>query len=234
MKISLILLLLLPFLSFAHNIPNDGLWKGYTVKDTLGNEVRYKRQDFVKIKGDTLLLFQFRELMSMETGEVIIKTVTDTMFIDSEKSNGIYQLSHDQTILRLEVKDDNEFQIFYPKFILTFKRMNDIPEPKVSLGEAKTFVIGSTFIEIDPATKKVTGTMSKTYQDDGKAKYQETDSHRGWESAFKIVAFEGYIFLKGITSAPILICEFKDLELKGWEVDYRFDPEKVGLKKIKN
>jgi len=231
MKIALILLLLLPTLSFGHNIPNNGLWKGYPVKDTLGNDVRYKRQDFVKLKGDTLLLFQFRELMSMETGEVIIKTVTDTILIDSEKSNGFYQLSHNQTLLRLKVKNDNEFQIFFPKFILTFKRMNDIPEPKISYQEAKEFVIGSTFIKFDPLTKKVTGTISITYQNDGKVKHQESDSSRGWESAFKIVEFEGYIFLKGITSAPILIGAINDLELIGWEVDYRFEPKRVGMRK---
>ena len=75
MKSLIIILTLLPTLCVAQNFSQDGLWKGGIVQDTLGNEIRYKRQDFIKIKGDTILLFQFQELMSMTISPRIITSL---------------------------------------------------------------------------------------------------------------------------------------------------------------
>ena len=59
------------------------------------------------------------------------------------------------------------------------------------------------------------------------------DSPSNWESDYRIFSFEGFLFLKGIISAPMIIEKIEGEKLVGQEVDYRFAPRNFELRKEK-
>lgn len=231
MKITLILLFLLPTVCFGHDLPQDGLWRGVAIHDKTGKEFRYPRQDFIKVKENSILLFQFEELLSMETGEVHIKTLIDTFMIDNSVSEGSYILSQNEESLKLEIKGEDEIKLVYPKYILTYKKVLNLHQISTTRKEYEDFIIGSTFIEINPETREVTGKYKKSYQTSGKAKYQQVDSNSNWESAFLIVEFEGYVFLKGISSYPFLLTGIENDDLNTLKIASQYPSPKVTLSK---
>jgi hypothetical protein len=228
MKFLLLLFILTSTQAFSQDFSKEKLWKGYTVCNPEGKEIRYKRQDFIKFKEKQLLLFQFQELMSMTTGEVKIKIVIDTFNISNTKRKDIYQLTNEKDTLRLVKNNSTEFNIFYPRFYLTFKSL-DIPESKISSKKCTKYILNNSFSTYVVKTQALEDDMKITYQENGKAKYSDTGS--SWESVYKVVEFENYVFIKGITSAPILVHKIKSKKLICTALDYRFEPEEIELRK---
>jgi len=216
--------------SIGQDFSQQSLWKGYTVHDRDGNEIRYKRQDFIKFQENKLFLFQFQELMSMKTGEVKIEIVIDTFNIPNTKLKGRYRLRNKVDSLRLVQKSSTEFNIYYPKFYLTFKAL-DISKSEISLAACQKSTINSTFSLYNINKKENDDEIKRTYQENGKAKYSTSTSN--WESAYKIVEFEGYVFIKGITSAPLLVQKTTKNKLICIALDYRFEPEEMELRREK-
>ena len=168
----------------------------------------------------------------METGEVVIKAVIDTLQIESTNMELVYDLIYNDGSIRLEMKGENEFNIFYPEFILTFRRIMNLEDSKFSLKQYEEYIIGNTLIEADPITNTRLGDLSKTYLSTGIAKYDKIGSNSKWESAFAIIEFEGFVFLKGISSAPIILIDIDEHIIKGIEADYRFIPKEMYLGRL--
>lgn len=216
-QIILAALLLLGASSFAHDLETNGLYKGYEVKDSEGKTLRIKRQEFIKVNGNDLIRINFNELLNMETGEVIVVEKIDTLNLENLQPDLVFN----QT-------SNTSFELVYPTAVLTFKLMENTSTKSPDLDKCKDFLIGNTFVQNDiPKTEEPT--LTYTYQENGLAKYQTIGSHSNWETAYKIVAFEGYVFLKGITSAPILITTLEEKRLVGIKADYRFEPKPVEL-----
>lgn len=237
-RIATLYCILLPMLSLAHNISQDFLWKGYAVRDSIGQELKIKRQSFIKVNQENLFVFQFRELLSKKTGAVVIKTIVDTFIIQQTNDESIFLLKASNEInsvpLQLNKTSEREFEINYSGYIKTFKLLDRLEKTSHTLHQFSEFIVGSTLIEVDPDTPKITGRLWQTYQNNGRAKYRELGGTRDWESAYIITEFQGYIFLKGITSAPLLLTEINENGLHGFRVDYRKDPESICLSKSAN
>lgn len=129
-------------------------------------------------------------------------------------------------LLRLVKKSENEFVIKFPKYMQTFKLVENVKASPHTLAGYKEFLEGATLIQIEPQTNEIKGKYWNTYQSNGKARYRALGSSSSWESNYIIVEFAGNYFLKGITSAPILLNRIEDERLWGYTVDQRFDPEK--------
>jgi hypothetical protein len=153
----------------------------------------------------------------MKTGDVIVAEKIYTITLD--------RLDPDLKFNQITKKS---FELIYPEFILTFKFMENISEKSPMISECKDFLIGNTFIKND-IPKEEKPTLTYTYQENGLAKYQTIGSHSNWENPYSIIDFQGYVFLKGISSAPILITSLEKKRILGLAADYRFDPKQIEM-----
>ncbi len=231
MKYILLLFTLIPALTFGQKISKEGLWKAHSYIKKDGTEQKATSEDFLKVKNNALLLFQFQQKMSRETGEMFVVTVVDTFNIGKLKSDGSYNLSlKERTFSFSEV--DKKLHLIFPNYTLVFERIEKLGKPTISLEQCSQFLIGSTVVEIDPERNKIEGNLSYTYQPNGQAKYKQLDARRSWESEYKIIDFEGYTFLKGITSAPVLLTSNNNKSIAGTEFDFRYEPKPITLMKV--
>jgi len=217
MRTLLIAVILFGVNAFGHDLETNGLYKGYEVKDSSGNALRTKRQEFIKVNQNNLIRVQFQELLNMKTGDVIVAEKIYTITLD--------RLDPDLKFNQITKKS---FELIYPEFILTFKFMENISEKSPMISECKDFLIGNTFIKND-IPKEEKPTLTYTYQENGLAKYQTIGSHSNWENPYSIIDFQGYVFLKGISSAPILITSLEKKRILGLAADYRFDPKQIEM-----
>ena len=217
MRVFLIAAVLLSFSAFGHDLKSDGLYKGYEVKDSEGNTLRTKRQEFIKVDQNNLIRIQFKELLNMKSGDVKVVEEIDTINLDSKN----LEMKFNQT-------SNTSFKLIYSEFTLTFKLMENTSDKSPAIQECKDFLIGNTFVQND-IPKEKDPTLTYTYQENGLAKYQTIGSHSNWETPYSIIDFQGYVFLKGISSAPILITSLEKKRLLGIKADYRFDPKQIEL-----
>lgn len=210
-------MVLLSFSAFGHNLKTEGLYKGYEVKDSVGNTLRTKRQEFIKVDQNILIRIQFNELLNMKTGDVKVEEEIDTINLDKIDP----EMKFNQT-------SDSSFELIYSEFTLTFKLMENTSDKSPALNDCKDLLIGNTFIQ-NEIPKDKDPTLTYTYQENGLAKYQTIGSHSNWETPYSIIDFQGYVFLKGISSAPILITSLGKKRILGLEADYRFDPKEIEL-----
>lgn len=232
-RITIAYLIFIPLLSFSHNIQQEVLWKACPVKTLEGEELKMRHQGFVKVNENTVFWFRFQELLSMESGEVHIETSIDTFHISPTKSNSAFTLkgqnSSRELQLHLSSKSTDEFQLVSSKHIFTFQKVKGTGPLPLKAQQVREFVVGNTFIEYDKNASEVVGRFWKTYQANGKAKYKQIGSSSQWESSYLIVDFAGFIFLKGITSAPILLLSIENGMLNGLRFDDQDNPEKICL-----
>ncbi len=68
------------------------------------------------------------------------------------------------------------------------------------------------------------------YKKDGNKEVQVIDSHSSWESPYRLISFEGFVFLRGITSYPIILHDIVDNKIIGTEINRKTDPVKTEIR----
>ncbi|MEZ5044119.1 MAG: hypothetical protein R2828_32730 [Saprospiraceae bacterium] len=230
-KLILISLIILAMINvYGQGIESGSLWQAEMVYDTLDNKLpREKIQRFMYFENEneisTLTIY---EKMSMTNGEVIISYLVEANNLE-KKSDTEYKVKE----FRVDnFKLINNDSIFYKEkyFSLGFKRI-DVKQSSITESQLMDFLFSSSVRKYYDNGESLN--QIHTYKRNGNKAIQIVDSHSNWESDFRVFSFEGFLFLKGITSAPMIIEKLEDEKLIGKEVDYRFNVKNFEIRKEK-
>lgn len=228
MKKFILLLLFIPFVAFsqtmAQNITQNKLWKGYGIADASGTPINQKLQQFIYVEGNQLHLLDIPEKMDRTTGEIFVKPKIDVYTLSGSGNN--FTIGNDEKEYQIELVSPTEFQINHKGYLFPFKLIEDAKKSPVNASTLSKYIIGSTFENTDKEDN-----ILNTYKDDDIAQYQNKDSMSSWESHYKIIEFNGFVFLKGITSPTLLVSKIDGEMIYFIEMDYRFDPKNISWKK---
>ncbi|WP_397363968.1 hypothetical protein [Olleya sp. R77988] len=226
MKKTLYLLILLPYLIFGQ-LEDNSLWKGYGVEDASGKTLQDKTQQFAIVKNDKMYLLSFLEKLNMETGEVILKSKIDTLNIEASK-NGFNLIIKDKTLPFTYNNLNEKFKISVGDFFLPFKKIEQ--SNRINNLQFKNKIISNTYYEVDKKATDLSDKLLYTPSSDGTINYSKEYSSSTWTSAYIIVNFYGNIFLKGVSSAPLMVTKINPDAINFTQLDYRFDPKAVTWK----
>ena len=223
-KLTLAILLFISMLSFGQNIEVDKLWRTKGVYDSVGNFIeRAKLQIFLYSSSpNQLQRLRTQDKVNMETGETKIFIYRDTLTLTSAGKN-MFKLNDKETLI-LHSKDSLTIEL--NGYTLPFVKLDIRPK---QAGKSK---FKSHFINV-PLTETVddeTGYIF-TYNVNGLKKTKSIDSNSEWESEYKLIDFNDFLILQGITSAPKLITKIGKTKVDFLEIDYRFEIKKGELNK---
>ncbi|WGD35962.1 hypothetical protein [Olleya sp. YS] len=223
MKKTLYLFILFPCLIFGQ-LQDNSFWKGYGIENASGETLRDKIQQFALVKKDKMYLLRFFEQINMETGNIQLSSKIDTLTIKASNEG-----------IRLMLKDKS-FPITYNRSTKSFKiAVNDAFMPFKAIEQSlavnkdifKNKLISNTFYEVDDTTTTLSDKLLYNPSTNGTITYTKEYSSSTWTSDFIIVNLFGNIFLKGVTSAPLLVSKVETNAITFIQLDYRFDPKLV-------
>ncbi len=226
MKKLIYILLVLPLLSYGQiKLEQNKLWKGYAVSSTSGGEIRQKAQQFIYTVDNKLIRLDFSELLNMKNGEVEIKVTIDTLTWVRSKRGFNHLIGNEKNAPILNFSAPGEFKIIDGEFIFPFKLLNEA-EKMDRLKVVDKFE-GATFYEQTSDVKESSDKLLRSPLAGGKMKYSKLNSSSSWKSDYKLVAFAGFTFFKGISSAPLLVTKIEETKMSLIKLDYRFEPSNV-------
>ena len=222
---SILTLLFVSSLSFGQDIEIDKIWRTKGVYDSLGNFVeRAKIQSFLySSKSDEFYRLRTQDKVNMETGETKIFVYNDTLKLTS-LTNKTYKLNENE-MLTLHSKDS--LTITYNGYTLSYVKL-DVKSKQVNVQAFKSNFINVSLVE----TVDEKSDYQFTYQDNGLVKVKRTDSDSEWKSEYKLIDFNGFLILQGITSAPKLLTKIKKGQIIIIKIDYRFENKFGNLSKV--
>jgi len=215
---------------FSQTIEPGTLWQAEMVYDTLDN--KYPRegiQRFMYFENEneisTLTIY---EKINMKDGEMFISYMVEANNLE-KKSETEYKVREFNVDYFKLVNSDS---IFYKEkyFSVGFKRIY-ASQSSITKSQLLDFLYSGSVREYYENGESLN--QIHTYKKTGQKAIQMVDSHQNWESDFRVFDFEGFLFLKGITSAPIIIENLEDGKLIGLEVDRRFDGKNTEIRKEK-
>jgi len=224
------ILLLISLNLFSQKIEKGSLWQAEMVYDTLGKKYpKEKIQRFMYFENENeISTLSIHEKMSMTNGEVIISYLVEANNLE-KKSDSEYKVKEFQVDNFKLINNDS---IIYKEkyFSVGFKKIN-ISQSLITESQLMDFLFSSSvrkYYENGESSNQI-----HTYKKSGQKAIQIVDSKSNWESDFRVFSFEGFLFLKGITSAPMIIEKLERDKLIGKEVDYRFEVKNFVMKKEK-
>lgn len=228
MKKLILLLLFIPFIAHSQTttqgITQNKLWKGYGIADASGTAINQKLQQFIYVEGNQLHLLDIPEKMDMTTGEIFVKPKIDVYTLSGSGSN--FTIKNAEKEYQIELVSPTEFQINHKGYLFPFKLIDEAKKSPINAATLSKTIVGSTFENTDKEDR-----ILNTYIDRETAQYQNKDSMSSWESDYKIIEFNGFVFLKGITSPTLLVSQIDGEMIYFIEMDYRFDPKNISWKK---
>ena len=221
-----LLFLTISTLSFGQTIETGKLWRTKGVYDSLGNFMeRAKVQIFLySTKPNQFHRLEIEDRLNMTTGETNVVTYRDTLDLISLEANS-YKLNEEET---MTIHTDDSLTIKYRGYTLSYVKVNEKVE-SITTEKLKSNLVKTALIQSVGDSEK----YRMTYQENGLVKIKTLDRDYEWESEYKIIDFNGFIFLQGITSAPKLVTDIKKGEVQFVEIDYRFENKNGQLTKIK-
>lgn len=223
-----LLILFVSTLTFGQNIEIGKLWRSKGVYDSVGNFIeRAKTERFLYgSKSNQFQRLVIKEKLNMENGEVEIFTYKDTLSL-KPLEGGFYKIENQEELL-LTFHPMDSLTVKYKGYTFSYIKLNQ-KRNKVDLIKFKSELLKEPLIVSVPESKK----YKLTFQENGLVKYNPLDRDSEWESAYKIIHFNGFVFLKGITSAPKLITKSKKGRIEFIIIDYRFENKNGELNKIR-
>lgn len=218
-QIITILCLFLAFSSFSQIKETESLWRTKGVHDSTGNFItRAKIQSFLyAAKDNQFYRLRNQSRINMETGETKVFTYIDTLLLKPTKSNHFEVNEKEALVLHTE----DSLTIEYNGYHIAYVKVAS-PKKKVSLKKLKKALLDKRMIE-NIANEE---SYAFNYQSNNLVKVMPLDSESNWESDYKIIDFEGFLILQGITSAPKLILNIQKQKITFLEIDYRFESKK--------
>ena len=227
---SLIYVLLLcctTLLSSQNNVKNADLWKGYGVRNAAGELQEYKIQQFLLFDKKEFIIYDINEKMSMTTGDIQIDFEVNT-FERTKGTDIAFTIQKDGKSFEVERIDNAEIRIKNKDLYFLFKRM-PLEKQNLQKKTVEQVLIGHSFQLFDVEKQAPSDNLIHTYKNNETATYQKKGSSSNWTSAFKILEIGRFVFIKGITSAPLLVTGIEGECIYCIEMDYRFEPKEVHL-----
>jgi hypothetical protein len=223
-KIFTLVLLFISTISFGQNVETEKLWRTKGVYDSLGSFIEQaKIQSFLySTKSNQFHRMDIQDKINMKTGETNVFIYIDTLNLKLEDK--IYRLNEEET---MTIHTDDSLTIQYKNYTFSYVKVNEKPS-NIAVDKLKKELIKQPLIE---AIDKVD--YQFTYQDNGLVKTKTLDRDYEWESEYKIIDFNGFIFLQGIVSTPQLILKVGKGKIEFLAIDYRFESKKGELNKVK-
>lgn len=223
-NICLLVLLFVSTLSFGQNLETDKLWRTKGVYDSVGNFIeRAKVQIFLYSSSpDQLQRLRTQDKVNMETGETKIFIYKDTLNL-TDLGKNTFKLNDNET-LTLHSKDSLTIQ--FNGYTLPFVKL-DVKSKQADKDQFNTNFINMPLTEtVDDKTE-----YQFTFKVNGLKKIKPLDRDSEWESEYKLIDFNGFLILQGITSAPKLITKIGKTKVNFLEIDYRFEIKNGELNK---
>jgi len=203
------------------------LWKGYGVRNATGELQEYKVQQFLLFDKKEFIFYDINEKMSMTTGEIEIDFEINT-FERIKGTDTAFTIQKDGKLFEVERVGDAEIRIKNKDLYFLFKRM-PLEKLKLQKKNVEQILIGHSFQLFDVDKQAPLDDLKRTYHENETATYQKEKSASNWTSAFKILEVGRFVFIKGITSAPLLVTGIEGTCIYCMEMDYRFEPKEVHL-----
>lgn len=215
-KSILYILLFISTISFGQNLETDKLWRTKGVYDSVGNFMeRAKLQIFLYSSAPNQLeRLRTQDKVNMETGETKIFIYKDTLNLTATGDN-TFKLNENET-LTMHSKDS--ITILFNGYILPFVKLDVKPKQADKNEFNANFLNMRLNVTVDNETK-----YQYKLLDNGQKKTKRVDGDSEWESEYKLIDFNGFLILQGITSAPKLITQIGKNNVDFLEIDYRFN-----------
>ncbi len=214
----------------GQNLEVGTLWKAEGIHDTLDNKLpNQKLQRFMYFDNEqeisTLTIY---EKLNMTNGEITVSYMIEADNLE-RLTDSTYKV---RELLVDNFQIINKDSIYYKKqkYRLGFKRI-DVQRSQVTEAQLMDFLSGNSvrkYYKNGEVSDQI-----RTYKETGVVAIQPMNSYSNWESDYRMFGFEGFLFLKGITSAPMLIENIKDDKIIGKDADYRFEPKAFEIRKEK-
>ena len=225
-KILLLTLLLFATLTFGQNLEKNRLWRTKGVYDSIGNFIeKAKIQSFLfSSNSNQFYRLRTQDKVNMETGETKVFVYRDTLNL-KQVSNKTFRVSEKEVIT---IHSSDSLTINFNGYTLPYVKV-EAKANKINVSKFKLKVLDKPVIESINNIED----YKFTFQSNDLVKINPLKSSSEWESDFKIINFNGYVFIQGIVSAPKLITKLKNNSIMFLELDYRFEV-KEGTFKIVN
>jgi len=215
--------LLIPVLTNAQTLETGTLYRSGSVYDKSNSPSNKKIEQFIYIDSDSsLIIFDMNELFNMSSGEMIIKYSTNGYNL-TYKNNNRYKVKEMSVDAFTMINSDSLFYEEYD-YNIGFRKVNNAVKlynkdaVEQTMFGNKFAVNGSDYVY--------------TYNENWIVGIETGSSD--WENAYRIINFEGYIFIKGAVSAPKIITEISANQIKGLDLDYRFSQKTFIYNKVED
>ena len=225
--ISLILLIVFANVCPAQKSLDQSLWYAVMVHDTLGNS--YPNQNIERFmffeNENNISTLSINQKTSMSNGETIISYTVE--------ANNLAKIDA-KTYKVKEYRVDNfelinEDSIYYQEkgYHLGFKRL-EIERSNQTQNEYLDFLLKNRVRQYYENGEDLN--QLHIYKKDGNKEIDVVDSKSSWESPYRLISFEGFVFLRGITSYPIILIDMDKNKIKGKEVNRKSKPLKTEIR----
>lgn len=215
--------LLTPFFINAQTLETGTLYRSGSVYEKSNEPSNKKIERFIYIDSDSsLIILEMNELFNMSTGEIIITYSTNGYNLTYE-NNHRYKVKEMSVDAFTMVSSDSLFYEEYD-YNIGFRKVNNAVK-LYDKDMVEQIMLGNKFSEKD---SDYVYTFNKNWIIGIKT------ASSSWENTYRIINFEGYIFIKGAVSAPKIITEISKKQIKGLKLDYRFIQDTFIYDKVKN
>ncbi len=214
------LFLLFSLSLFCQESLNRSIWQAKTVYDTLGKEYpneKVERFMFFENENNISSLI-INEKLNMSTGEIFLTYLVDAYNL--EKVEGAKYKVRELAIDYFDLV--NSDSIYYRKqnYSIGFKRVN-LKQSLITESQLHSFLQEGSIRKYYNDGESLNQIHS--YKPNGKKEINIVNSNSNWETQYRVFGFEGFLFIKGIVSAPMIIENIDSDKLVGKEADYRYD-----------
>lgn len=223
-NIFVLVLLFISTISFGQNLESQQLWRTKGVYDSLGNFIEQAKVQIFLYSStpNQFYRMEIEDRINMENGETNVFVYKDTLNL-TPLNDKTYQLN-EQEVMTIHSQDS--LTIKYKGYTLIYVKLNEKPN-QIKVDKLKSELVKAPLIESIEKVQK----YRFTYQNNNLVKIKPLDSDSEWESEYKIIDFNGFIFLQGITSAPKLVTKLEKGKVEFLEIDYRFETKMGDLSK---
>lgn len=206
------------------------LWKAEAIYDTLDNKLpNEKLQRFMYFDNEhEISVLTIFEKLNMSNGEIIVSYMIEADNLEKQ-SDSAYKVK-ELAVDNFEIINKDSILYKKQKYHVGYKRI-DVRPSLVTEAALMNFLESHSirkYYEDGSPSDQI-----RTYKRTGQVHIQALNVYRDWESDYRIFSFEGFLFLKGITSAPMLIENIENEKIFGKEADYRFETKAFDFRKEK-
>ena len=212
----------------AQNNLSQTLWYASMVHDTLGNA--YPNQNIERFmffeNGSNISTLSIDQKTSMSNGETIISYTVEANNL-AKKDIRTFKVK-EYKVDNFEIV--NKDSIYYREkgYHVGFKRLKTERSNRAQ-SKYLEFLLNNRVRQYYGNGENLN--QLHVYKNDGTKEIDVVDSKSSWESPYRLISFEGFVFLRGITSYPIVLLDLNEKMITGLEIDRKSSPLTTEIRK---